>query len=192
MLARIVFVAAAALSLAAPAQELPSDVSVVSEAQAQAIFADLAAHKEIPWGEPEGCWAKAQQISLWLEARGLIVGKVFVEGNIFYTAPGFDAFWTYHVAPVLLVQTAEGPQPFVFDLFMAREPRPYRAWLAQVTGDRRSKITSVYGTNRFVCDPGDREATAYKQEYIREMGVVFAQLRTQAANRHRPILFPLR
>lgn len=188
MLARyFAFIMVVMLGGAAYGQGWPAEISVVSEIEIQAIFKDLALHEEVPWGEPEGCWAKAQQISLWLEERGLVTGKTFVEGNIFFSAPGLDAFWTFHVAPVLLVRTAAGDQPFVLDLFMAREPLPYKSWLARVTGDRRSKITSIYFTNRFVCDPADREAKRYNPEYVREMGVVFSQLRVQAANRQRRV-----
>jgi hypothetical protein len=158
---------------------LDSSLTPVSEVQAQALFSEIAANKKIPFDYPDGCYAKAQQIALLLDAKGIVSEKAFVEGNIFsHSLRWGESFWTFHVAPVILVNTGTALVKEVIDPFLSSRLLPYEEWLEIVSKDPRTKINSTYFTNRFVYSPEEKnsELSAYDPELLKDMNIVFGQL----------------
>lgn len=166
-------------SSAAFAGIYPDGLSVVDSTTAQKLFAEILTHSEIPFDFPEGCHAKAQKIAMLLEEQGIIAGKAFVEGSIFRDSSYEQSLWLFHVAVFILIQEGEQVEPYVIDPLLSSKLISYQQWLSFLKQDPRTKITSVYFTNRFVYDPKNRSATGYDPELIEDMEMTLATLRSR-------------
>lgn len=51
------------------------NVSIVDLNKAQELFSAVYNNSSIPFNYPDGCYAKAQKISLYLDEKGIATGK---------------------------------------------------------------------------------------------------------------------
>ena len=84
------------------------NISILSENEIQQLFQELNSKSHIPFGYPEdGCYARAQEMSLILDKKGVTTGKVFIEGDLRVdttNSPKGYVEWWYHVAPIVFVK----------------------------------------------------------------------------------------
>lgn len=144
--------------------------------QAEYIIEEL--RKKIPYNFPDGCFAKAHEMAITLEQEGIISGKYFIEGQIFYKSSWGESFWLYHVAPVILINEDGIKVPYIIDFFLSDKILPLDEWKLIVSKDKRTKITDSYFMNRFTYDPTEKEQelNEYKPEDIYDMNLVFKQI----------------
>lgn len=174
------------LSTSVFAVENTEAISVIEYDFAQEIFAEISQRSNIPFDFPDGCHAKAQKIAMLLEAKGIIVGKSFVEGQIFYKSHWGESFWLFHVAPYIFVQSSGKIHKMIIDPFLADHLLNYDEWISIISKDHRTKIIDNYDTNRFIYDPSVKTNTYndYVPEFIYDMEVIFRQIRKKLSNYH--------
>lgn len=154
------------------------NVSIVDLNKAQELFSAVYNNSSIPFNYPDGCYAKAQKISLYLDEKGIATGKSFIEGQIFYKSSWGESFWLFHVAPFILVNQNGQLQKMIIDPFLADHLLAYDDWVALIKKDSRTKINDSYDTNRFIYDPSVKfmPLTDYAPEFIYDMNVVLRQI----------------
>ncbi len=150
-------------------------ISIVTPRQASEIFAEMQAQPQIPFRYPEdGCYARADEMAWLLEAKGLIVAKVFAQGFLRYQTKHnsqltINMFWrNYHVAPILLVETSpKNLQITVIDPSMFDRPVSSARWLLEMTQYPETKLTSMDYANRFNWEPPlNNRLSEYTEERI--------------------------
>lgn len=159
--------------------QLLSDLTRVDRITAERLYDEIAQNKDIPFAFPDGCYAKAQKISMLLEERGIISGKAFIEGNLFHFDPEWgELFWTFHVAPFILVQEEHATRPYIIDPYLAKKLLNYEDWL-NLYEKQRTIIKKQYFTNRFVYDPSQvhLNPSEYNPRLVQDMEIVFKQMR---------------
>ena len=86
----------------------PFKISVLTEETAEKIFKEMAEQKHIPFCYPEdGCYARAHEMTRLMEKKGVIAGKVFIEGDLKVettNSPKGYVEWWYHVAPLVAIK----------------------------------------------------------------------------------------
>jgi hypothetical protein len=119
----------------ASARSAGSAVPTVTPAQAHAAFQALAAREDIAYRFPaDGCYARCHMMIAQLLQMGYRPIKVwaFAVGEDLYVRtpnhPRGHVTWTYHVAPVLRVETAEGLRWYALDPALFSGPAPLAAW----------------------------------------------------------------
>lgn len=135
-------------------------VSVLSEQEVQEYFNLMKSQSHIPFSYPEdGCYARAQEMSLLLEQYGVVTGKVFIEGDLRVetnnSAKGFVEWW-YHVAPIVLVDTGEKVEQYVLDPSLFDRAVPLEVWTNTQTAHNPGQQSEVYITKRFNFTPIDK------------------------------------
>jgi len=107
-----------------------------------------------------GCEIRAHEFALIAKANGIEMGKahaVYGDGESFggglypkewkekkrrgEAIPVADGFmgWFYHVAPFVLVQTEDGPKPYVFDIGIAENMKPLGHWEKDLVSEKDEK-----------------------------------------------------
>ncbi len=124
-------------------------ISVLSTDEASELFVKLASRKEIPFNCPDsGCYARAHKMAELAEQMGIIVGKIFVIGDLSIVTPnhpnGFVK-WNGHMAPIISVKNESGISAMVIDPSMFNEIVPVETWVKAQTGTRRE----IYLTTRY-------------------------------------------
>ncbi len=150
-------------------------LSILSPAEANQLFAEMAAVKYIPFGYPyDGCYARAHQMAILMENKGIISGKAFVAGDILIDTDVGEINWGYHVAPVVFVQEKDGLVPYVIDPSLSKKIIPYTEWKAMMLVKPASIIDDEYFTNRFAFSPSDRsnELTEFDPAHIEHTQLV--------------------
>lgn len=115
--------------------------------QAKALFDIMAAQGDLAFGYPiDGCYARAELMAERMEQLGLDPSKAWTfaaqGGSLMVTSPTFGAvYWGYHVATTVLVQSAAGPVPMVFDPSLFPEPVTMADWAGKQQGTAVSGIT---------------------------------------------------
>lgn len=146
-------------------------ISVVKEEELNQIFAEIARDPKYAFGSVEnGCWARAHIMARELEKRGIRVGKMFAEGTLAVRTEkalnGEGVVWTYHVAPLVAVETTKGTELRVLDPSMFDKPVPVKTWTDKMLPDQELKDeVELYVTDRFVLEPlrGNR-VTSIKED----------------------------
>lgn len=183
------------------------EVSAISEEYANELFREIARDPAIPFNYPDdGCYARAHYMSRFLEDRGVISDKVFIEGQLRVNTPnhpqGFVE-WRYHVAPVVKVRRGNQDVLMVFDPSIFPRPVPVEEWVAIQTTQAGTRLDKVYNTRRFVYAPemdgADTRITEWQETDVADMNRVMldylplsqarraaALARTQAAQRRQP------
>jgi|GEM_PF-1949897 len=134
-------------------------VSVLKEEDLNKIFAEISKDPKYAFESVEdGCWARAHIIARELEQRGIRVAKIFAEGTLTVKTPkalnGEGVVWSYHVAPLVAVQTAKGVEMRVLDPALFDKPVPVKTWSDRMLPTREAKEgVELYITDRFVLDP---------------------------------------
>lgn len=112
----------------------------VTEAEAQTLFDELAAHKEIPFDyPPDCCYARASAMGDLLAAKGVEAKKVWTYGELhpmkgadpvrFPPTVGDAVVWGYHVAPTIPVKGADGVvRDMVMDPSLSKKPLTIDEW----------------------------------------------------------------
>ena len=124
-------------------------LSTISKDEADALMTEIK-QQELAWNFPlAGCEERAHLASQWLQSQGLSSGKAFLVANENTSfrlrinhplKPGAQITWKYHVAPLILIETPEGPQPYVLDGTLAEKPMPLNEWTQKMTAhDDRTK-----------------------------------------------------
>ena len=148
----------------APHPPAPPGPKVVSEAEAQTLFDELKAHKEIPFNyPPDCCYARASAMGDILAAHGVEAKKVWTYGDLHpmsgktpvafppkSTDPADVVTWVYHVAPTIPVRGADGVvRDKVMDPSLADKPLTVDEWNDLMRGPG-SKIGQTAQTARDV------------------------------------------
>ena len=141
-------------------QAVPKDfkVSVISEDQARSLFQEFAANKSIPFKyAPDGCYARATEMALIAEKKGIIAGKVYAEGKLQAKLDGNPNFpsvnWGWHVAPVISVKTKDGTNEVrVFDPSLFTRPVTVEEWkqkMMDTSNGFKPEVKELYFGTRF-------------------------------------------
>lgn len=134
-------------------------LSVVDEKDIEKIFADIRKESKYAFEYLEdGCWARAHLITQELEKRGIRAGKTFAEGYLVVPTDkamnGEAVVWSYHVAPLVAVQTDKGIEMRILDASLFDKPVPVKEWTDKMMPSEDIKEDVViYNTDRFVLDP---------------------------------------
>lgn len=144
------------------------EVSIISLERAKEVFKTLASNEDIPHEFLiEGCFARTYAMNQMMDEMGIISVKAAVEGDLHVKAGMFgDIRWQYHVAPMVMVKTAKGNVPYVFDPSLFKGPVPFEEWKKFLLKNPKSKYQGEYFTPRFNLHPDDRYAnyTKYTDE----------------------------
>ncbi len=108
--------------------------AIISEQDALKAFAFVSAQPQIPFAfTDDGCYARAHEMALLLEMRGILSKKVFVYGELAAKGKYGSAHWKYHVAPLVQVRRANGEvQKMIFDPSLFNTPMPIGSWFTTV------------------------------------------------------------
>jgi len=134
-------------------------VSVVKEEELHQIFSDLAKDPKYAFEVVEnGCWGRAHIMARELEKRGIRVGKIFAEGDLTVSTTkavnGTGVRWSYHVAPVIAVETKKGVELRVMDPAMFEKAVLVKTWTDKMLPSKGSQDkVELYMTDRFVMNP---------------------------------------
>lgn len=149
------------------------DLTVLTEEEANTAFAEIVARGDIPFAYlKDGSYAHAHKMALVLESKGIISGKFFMEGKIYYDTPKQgEVGWSYQVAPVVLIKKDGQLIPYVIDPSFFAKPVPASEWEAKLTQKSKTEISRKYYTNRFAYGPNDRNAkyVYYQEESLNDM-----------------------
>ncbi len=132
-------------------------IAVVSEEYAQELFQEMAKRKDIPFKYPEdGCYARAHKMSILLDKKGVIVAKVFVEGDlkvITSNSPKGFVEWWYHVAPIIKVKKDNKEKIYVIDPSLFDHAVPLEQWVKIQTSEDGTRKDDLYFTSRYRYSP---------------------------------------
>jgi hypothetical protein len=137
------------------------NVSVLTLPELNSLFAEIIQQKNIAFELiPDGCFVRAYSIAHFLEDKGIISGKAFIEGYLPYEikkCPSADCHWNYHVASFVLVKQNGKNLPYVIDPTLANRPLTYAEWKAVVTKNPKARVDVEYFTNRFAFTWNDKD-----------------------------------
>ncbi|MSP18754.1 MAG: hypothetical protein EXR74_04205 [Bdellovibrionales bacterium] len=143
-------------------------LSVLPAKKCVDIFKELAEQKYIPFCYPEdGCYARAHEMTRVMEKKGIIAGKIFLEGALKVetkNSPKGYVEWRYHVVPLVAVREGGWLVLNAMDPSVANSPLTIKEWVAIQTSHPKGKITALYTTPRFNYTPSDKmkELTDYR------------------------------
>lgn len=136
-------------------------ISSVSPQTLNDIFQYLKSLDHIPFGyAKDGCYARAHEMAMILEEKGIKSGKVFLEGDLKVKKGKEDIKWWYHVAPIIMSQD----EVYVLDPSIFNKPVKLQTWINIQTKHNDNKYDSKYITNRFYYTPNDKEKHLKKYE----------------------------
>ncbi len=170
-----------------PAKTVQACPGAISEKEAQKLFDKLKAHTEIPFNyPPDCCYARASAMSDLMAAEGVESNKVWTYGTLvpmkpdgtpvrFPPAPtGRQVVWSYHVAPTIKVQRADGScVDMVMDPSLTKGPVTVGEWNKIMSGPGSSLNKTAASSrdvfyrdepgNRYYEKPGDDRNTAFAE-----------------------------
>lgn len=121
-----------------PLGSIPLAPGAVTPEQAQEIFNQMADQEDIAFEFPvDGCYARAHLMAQRMQDRGVTPSKVWTlasPGDPLWVQtpnhPDGRVQWSYHVAPTIPVQGADGKvQDMVIDPSMFDRPVPIQEWV---------------------------------------------------------------
>ncbi len=135
-------------------------ISILTPKQAEDIFREMAEQKNIPFCYPEdGCYARAHEMTRLMEKKGIISGKIFLEGDLKVetknTPKGYVEWW-FHVVPLVAVKKGDKIVLSVIDPSIASSPLTIEEWVAKQTSHPKGKAEALYRTERFNYLPSDK------------------------------------
>jgi hypothetical protein len=144
--------------LDSPTNKQNIELSVLSLEKAQALFEKLTSQKDIPFAyAKDGCFSRAHKMAMILDEEKILSGKAFMQGKFYAQTISGPIFWTYHVAPIVLVKIGEEIKPYVFDPSMFKNPVPVSEWKQGLSRSPKSMFLAEYFTNRFSYDLLDKD-----------------------------------
>ncbi len=147
-------------------------VSLLTEDQLNKLFQEMAEQKHIPFCYPEdGCYARAHEMTQLMEKKGVVTGKVFLEGDLRVettNAPKGFVEWWYHVAPFVAVKKEGKTILYVIDPSLFKKPVTIDEWVKLQTSHKNGKIDEIYHTKRYNYLPGAKkeELDSYQSQDI--------------------------
>lgn len=154
------FLAAASVPDAYDSQKRQISPSILTANEAKKLFQDFRTMEEVPFNYPvEGCFARATAMARLAEKKNIITAKVFAEGRLIAKTGSkrFDPVeWSWHVAPVLYVDSGKGPVLTVFDPSLFDRPVSMPEFLEALESEtqflmlkRKGKVIRHYFGERF-------------------------------------------
>ncbi len=136
------------------------DISILSLNKLQEYFQELKSNNNIPFGYPEdGCYARAHEMSMILDKKGITTGKVFIEGDLRVdtnNSPKGYVEWWYHVAPIVFVNQNNKLVPYVLGPSLFDKAVPLSDWTKIQTKHNPKQNETVYFTKRYNYTPWDK------------------------------------
>lgn len=148
----------------------PFKISVLTEETAEKIFKEMAEQKHIPFCYPEdGCYARAHEMTRLMEKKGVIAGKVFIEGDLKVettNSPKGYVEWWYHVAPLVAIKKENKIEMFVIDPSLTKKPISVEDWVKLQISHPAGKKDELYHTERFIYTPSKKsgQLTDYQKQ----------------------------
>ena len=130
-------------------------LNIISEKKANKLFKTLQGKKNIPFNySKDGCYARAHRMSLMAQRRGIITGKVFIEGKL---DPFPEAYWgwRYHVAPVVAVKVGKQVVLKVIDPSLFKGLVSIDEWAEKSIGGSVNSPFNIMLRNRFAYNYDD-------------------------------------
>lgn len=157
------------------------EMSVLTYQQALDFFEYVQKQKNIPFGLiADGCHVRAQQMSDLAAYKKIDAAKIIIEPPtdaklIIKSEDGpWLARWDYHIAPILIIKTEAGYEPFVIDPALFDSPVNQTVWLERILRDTPigENQPSIYFVSRFTFSPGvkDQVFTELPAKLDRNMG----------------------
>jgi hypothetical protein len=160
--------------LNSPSNHQVVELSLLSIDKVQALFLKLEANKEIPFSYgKDGCFARAHKMAMVIDEDQVISGKAFIQGRFYVQTINGPAFWTYHVAPVVMVKDGDRAIPYILDPSIFHKAVPLSEWKAGLSKSRKSVFLEEYFTNRFSYGLEDKDKTYnnYSDASITDMNI---------------------
>lgn len=148
------------------------ELTILSEDRVKEVFKKIKEDEDIPFNYPyEDCYARAHKAALDLDEMGIVSGKAFVEGEMYFKMKHAEFGWSYHVANLVLVKKGNKLVPTIIDPATFDRPVPVEEWKAFLLKDPKSKKVSEYYTKRFNYDPETRhdDLKNYDEEELENM-----------------------
>lgn len=125
------YVRTEALPILPPRLLEKSAVEPISEEEAQKLFLEVEAMKDIPHDfTSSGCEARAHIVAERLKKKGIPVRKIWAQGGNLSPYKGMDDFWSFHVASAVPVKTPGGNVEWrVLDPSLANRAVDPKEWL---------------------------------------------------------------
>lgn len=137
-----------------------SPTNPISEADATALFNQLAGLQYIPFDYPvDGCFARAHEMSRLMAEQGVASAKIFnYAAPSALSVPGTefgDITWGYHVAPIVNVQGSDGiTRQMVFDPSLSKQPMTFGEWQTASGGPAGQRLETT-SSDVYYYKPGD-------------------------------------
>lgn len=169
------------------------EVTVLSEEEAQRLFDEFSRIEYMKFDYlHDGCFDRAHEFSLIAKEHGIEMGKVFLSDKNEVAAlypkewkesgeppvPAGFVGWRYHVAPYVLVEKEGELTPFVFDVGVAKNAKPFDQWKSDLH-PKRENHEVIFRDRSFLFKDsrwsvGDKSSIADQledQKLIRDMGI---------------------
>lgn len=135
-------------------KEIEEEITLISMSQAAEIFNEMKQKLPLDYIE-SGCAQRASYIAMVAEERGIILGKVFVEGRLRVSRPGNInpiVTFNWHVAPVARVGTLDDWKWIVFDPALLAAAAPLGEWFDRLlAGEFTNRSRPHVRTVHFMC-----------------------------------------
>ncbi|MCB0368420.1 MAG: hypothetical protein KDD45_03025 [Bdellovibrionales bacterium] len=185
-------------------QRSPNDpktvsISIINKEEANKLFKELSAHKEIPFRYPiDGCYARAHAMAQIAEKENITTGKVFIVGYLRVKTDSTNyplVEWGWHVAPIVVVEDGKqdqvGPQRehnvqyknykiMVLDPSLANKPLSIAEWknIMKYDGDGgRPEVKKIYFGARYQYYPSDSNKKGWQISDLENMEKTFENYR---------------
>jgi len=130
-------------------------LNIIDLKKAQKLFKTLQSKKQIPFDyAPDGCYARAHRMALMAQRRGIILGKVFIQGRL-DPFPQDGWTWRYHVAPVVAVKQGTEVKLMVIDPSLFKGLVSITEWSKKTIGSEVESAFNIVLRNRFAYDLED-------------------------------------
>lgn len=129
------------------------DISFLSDDQIENIMTEILELDHLSFDyNLGGCYARAHEISYFLEEKNIISGKFFIQGKLKSTSKYTDnnsLNWTYHVVPFVLKKNTKGKVvKMIIDPSISSKALSLNNWLEQLTVSKNNQAVIIQ-TNRF-------------------------------------------
>lgn len=152
-----------------------TEVTVIREAELMDLFNEISSNEDIPFQyHLDGCYLRSHEISRLLEKKGIITGKAFIEGNLMIISSIFKKVeWTYHTAPIVLVEKEGKEIPYIIDPSLFDKPVPLEEWKNKITFSRNDRIKDAYVTNRHAISTNEKQNSPKEASFWNNIAVWF-------------------
>lgn len=132
-------------------------ISVISQEKAHSLFRSFAQNPDIPFKYlVEGCHARAHEMARMAESQKVIMGKIYVEGDLQAKTASWKKplqQWGWHVSTTVYVVKPDGSKELmVFDPSLFDRPVSVEEWknkFMDTSDDFRPQIRKVYYGSRY-------------------------------------------